>query len=88
MKITIEKNDGGIDYIKIHGYVQMDALIIFLSKYYPDFTWKDVYIAEDLKEHETIPAKDITTTPAEETNEKLQQLIQLFELNISQNRTK
>jgi hypothetical protein len=36
--------------IKVHGTYTMDELIKFLSKFYPDFTWKDLEITDQLPE--------------------------------------
>ena len=45
MKITID-TDKTPHQIKIEGTASLGELIEFLSKYYPDFTWKDVRIGD------------------------------------------
>jgi len=55
MRITIDTGPFPDDYkshvIKVHGHYTMDELIKFLSRYYPDFTWKDVQICEELPKY-------------------------------------
>lgn len=45
MKITIDTNTTP-HTIEVHGKSTLGELIEFLSKYYPDFTWKDVAVGE------------------------------------------
>jgi hypothetical protein len=50
MRITIDTglHPGDKHHIKVEGEYTMDELIKFLSRYYPDFTWKDVVICQEL----------------------------------------
>ena len=45
MKITID-TDHTPHRIEVKGSASLGELIEFLSKYYPDFTWKDVRIGD------------------------------------------
>jgi hypothetical protein len=53
MRITIDTGYGikSKPIIKIEGSYTIDELIKFLSKIYPDFTWKDLEITDELPKH-------------------------------------
>lgn len=53
MRITIDTGYTSTSkpIIKIEGNYTLDELIKFLSKIYPDFTWKDIEITDTLPEH-------------------------------------
>jgi hypothetical protein len=53
MRITIDTGYASTSkpIIKIEGSYTIDELIKFLSKIYPDFTWKDLEITDELPKH-------------------------------------